>query len=142
MGKNNKKSRSTPPGEEYLLLPTHPDLVSLSTSESLTPNGIPTIVDTHTHLISTFEAYRKAYKPGKFENVWDFARGLYDGRGIEAIVDVWCEAPVQKAVWKELADSALSEEDRKTKWGGLEYWFVMGAFPFEAFCALFNHVFE
>lgn len=127
MGKNGKKSRSTPPGEEYLLLPQHPHLVpaTLEATESAPAKLIP-IVDTHTHLVSTFEAYRKAYKTGKYQTIWDFARGLYVERGVEAVVDVWCEAPVQKSSWKDLADSALTEEDRKSKWGGLEYWFVMG----------------
>lgn len=137
MGKNNKKSRSTPPGEEHLLLPTHPHLVS----QESTSAQVPAIVDTHTHLLSTFHAYTKAYKPGKFENAWDFARGLYDGRGVEAIVDVWCEAPVQKAAWKELADSAVNEEDRKVKWGGLEYWFVMGTCTLGLFCS-FRYSYE
>ncbi|KAL0057039.1 hypothetical protein AAF712_016340 [Marasmius tenuissimus] len=46
---------------------------------------------------------------------------MYEGKQVDAIVDVWCEAPVQR-LWKEFADSALTEEDRRTKWGGLEYW--------------------
>jgi hypothetical protein len=45
---------------------------------------------------------------------------------VAAVVDVWCEAPVQRT-WKEIADSAITAEDRKDKWGELEYWFVMGA---------------
>lgn len=28
--------------------------------------------------------------------------------------------------WKELADSALTQEDRDTLWGGVEYYFVLG----------------
>jgi len=51
---------------------------------------------------------------------------------VTAVVDVWCEAPVQK-IWKEIADSALAEEeDRNGRWGDLEYWFVMGVHPHEA----------
>ena len=50
---------------------------------------------------------------------------MYHGRRVEAIVDVWCEAPVLKQ-WKELADSALTQEQREKDWGGIEYWFVMG----------------
>ncbi|KAK7054847.1 hypothetical protein VNI00_003310 [Paramarasmius palmivorus] len=113
MGK--KKSQSVP--ESALLLPAR---------EETQP-----IVDTHTHLASTFEFYRRKYKSGQYENVYDFVRAVYEGKKVEAIVDVWCEAPVQP-LWKEFADSALSEEDRKTKWGGLEYWFVMGVHPHEA----------
>jgi len=28
--------------------------------------------------------------------------------------------------WKELADSALTPEDRDNLWGGVEYYFVLG----------------
>lgn len=110
--KMGKKNKSSVPAEQHLLLPSH------STTAS--------IVDTHTHLASTFAAYRGKYPQATFENVFDFVRGMYRGRKVEAIVDVWCEAPVQSGLWKEFADSALTKEDRDTKWGGLEYWFVMG----------------
>ena len=30
--------------------------------------------------------------------------------------------------WKELADSALTIEDRKKNWNGLDYYFVLGTF--------------
>ncbi|KAF8327698.1 hydrolase, partial [Amanita rubescens] len=113
------KKRSTTPPESFLLLPAH----------SKAPNA--PIVDTHTHLASTFAAYRSRYKTGLYENVFDFMRGLYAGKNIQAIVDVWCEAPVQR-MWKEFADSAVTKEDRETKWGGIEYWFVMGVHPHEA----------
>ncbi|KAH9892897.1 hypothetical protein C8Q73DRAFT_791883 [Cubamyces lactineus] len=116
-----KKKSNTPP-EEHLLLPPHP----ARPDARATP-----IVDTHTHLLSTFSFYRSKYKQGKCETVYDFVREMYKDRSVEAIVDVYCEAPVQ-AQWRELADSALSEEDRKTRWGGLEYWFVMGVHPHEA----------
>ena len=112
MGKNNKKG----PSEDSLVLPAHP-------RHSTAP-----IVDTHTHLVSTFASYKQKYKSGKYETVYDFIRGLYQGKGVTTVVDVWCEAPVQK-VWREIADSALVEEDRKERWGELEYWFVMGACP-------------
>ncbi|KAL0056648.1 hypothetical protein AAF712_016745 [Marasmius tenuissimus] len=56
---------------------------------------------------------------------------MYEGKQVDAIVDVWCEAPVQR-LWKEFADSALTEEDRRAKWGGLEYWFAMGVHPHNA----------
>lgn len=118
MGKNNKKG----PSEDCLLLPAHPG------------HTIAPIVDTHTHLVSTYAAYREKYKVAKYDNVYDFVRGLYQGRNVTALVDVWCEAPVQR-VWKEIADSAVpadSEEDRKGRWGELEYWFVMGVHPHEA----------
>jgi TatD DNase family protein len=109
MGKNNKKG----PSEDCLILPDHP-------GHSTAP-----IVDTHTHLVSTFAAYKQKYKEGKYEDIYDFVNGLYRGKNVAALVDVWCEAPVQK-VWKEIADSAITVQDRKDKWHGLEYWFVMG----------------
>ena len=110
MGKNKKNAV---PDEVHLSLPAHP-------SAATTP-----IIDTHTHLLTTFSAYKSRYPSGKYESVWEFVRGMYAGRNVRAIVDVWCEAPVQRA-WKEVADSALNPQDRAVKWGGIEYWFVMG----------------
>lgn len=106
------KKKSNTPAEENLLLPTPPSSLA--------------IVDTHTHLASTFAAYRHRYKQGKHEDVHEFTRKMYEGRSVAAIVDVWCEAPVQKSLWKEFADSALTPEGRKSTWSGMEYWFVMG----------------
>ena len=97
------------PGEMWLRLPKP-------------PSAVP-IVDTHTHLASTFEAYRQRYQNGQHETVFDFARGLYGDRNVESIVDVWCEAPV-RSLWREFANSA--HDDR---WGGIQYWFVMGEYP-------------
>ncbi|GJE99511.1 TatD family hydrolase [Phanerochaete sordida] len=119
-----KKKNSTP-GEEHLLLPVHPSRIERPETEHE-----PT-VDTHTHLLSTFSAYQSTYKPGKHPTIWDFVRNMYHGRRVEAIVDVWCEGPVVKQ-WKELADSALTAEQREKDWGGMEYWFVMGVHPHEA----------
>ncbi|EDR07051.1 uncharacterized protein LACBIDRAFT_328338 [Laccaria bicolor S238N-H82] len=56
---------------------------------------------------------------------------MYEGRNVEAIVDVWCDAPVQKS-WKTFADSALTPEDRQSRWGGIEYWFALGVHPHDA----------
>ncbi|KAJ7779239.1 hydrolase [Mycena metata] len=89
------------------------------------------IVDTHTHLASTFEAYRHKYPAGDYTTVFDFVRGLYVPAGVQQIVDVWCEAPV-RPLWREFADSALTEDDRQKLWGGVGYWFVMGVHPHEA----------
>jgi len=115
MGKNNRKG----PSEDSLILPDHPRHMTAF------------IIDTHTHLVSTFAAYKQKYKEGRYESVYDLVRGLYRGKKVAALVDVWCEAPVQR-VWKEIADSAITPEDRKDKWGELEYWFVMGVHPHEA----------
>ncbi|KAI0674957.1 hypothetical protein C8Q78DRAFT_1075308 [Trametes maxima] len=116
------KKKNSVPAEHHLLLPQHTGRADTQPAP---------IIDTHTHLLSTFSLYRNKYKEGKHETVYDFVREMYRGHGVDAIVDVYCEAPVQR-LWKELADSALSEEDRKEKWGGLEYWFVMGVHPHEA----------
>ncbi|EDR07064.1 uncharacterized protein LACBIDRAFT_299432 [Laccaria bicolor S238N-H82] len=105
------KKKSNTPGEEHLLLPTPPSSLG--------------IVDTHTHLASTYSFYRQRYKEGKYDNVFDFIKAMYEGRNVEAIVDVWCDAPVQKS-WKTFADSALTPEDRQSCWGGIEYWFALG----------------
>jgi len=85
-------------------------------------------VDTHTHLVATFAQYQSKYKEAKYETLYDFVRGLYQGRKVESIVDVWCEAPVQ-TIWRELADSAQKRDEH---WGGIEYWFVMGVHPHQA----------
>lgn len=129
------KKKRPAANEDHLHLPTH--------SAASTSSAISTIVDTHTHLLSTFSVYRQKYAEGKYETVFDFAKGLYrpsatspafglaqsqNGPGkkheIESIVDVWCEAPVRKE-WKELADAAIGE-GTKANWGGMEYWFVIG----------------
>ncbi|KAJ7843124.1 hypothetical protein B0H14DRAFT_3086592 [Mycena olivaceomarginata] len=97
------------------------------------------IVDTHTHLASTFEAYRHKYPAGDYTTVYDFVRGLYVPAGVTEIVDVWCEAPV-RPLWREFADSAVTEEQRRDLWGGMGYWFVMGVHPHEA--KLYNDAVE
>jgi TatD DNase family protein len=116
MAKKKKQSAN----ENDLHLPIHPSATKNSTD----------IVDTHTHLLSTFATYRQKFPAGKYETVFDFVKGLYRDTGngrhaIRSIVDVWCEAPVRKE-WKELADSAVSEELRAHNWLGMEYNFVMG----------------
>ncbi|KAF7299212.1 hypothetical protein MIND_00869900 [Mycena indigotica] len=115
--KMGKKSKTIP---ETLFKLTHPAVSPTSP-----------IVDTHTHLASTFEAYRHKYPDGKYADVFDFVRGLYSPGGVQEIIDVWCEAPV-RPIWREFADAALTEQDRQEKWGGMGYWFVMGVHPHEA----------
>lgn len=116
--KSKSKAKAKSPSETFFHLPSPP---------SSSP-----IVDTHTHLAHTFGTYTSRYgQTAEYQNVYDFVRGMYAGKNVDAIVDVWCEAPVKK-LWKEFADSAVSEEDRKEKWGGIEYWFVIGVHPHEA----------
>ena len=106
-----KKSNVISVPEHHLLLPTP-------------PSSLP-IVDTHTHLATTFQFYQRKYKEGKYQDTLEFVRKLYEGRNVEAIVDVWCEPPILN-IWKELADSALKVESRADVWGETEYWFAMG----------------
>ncbi|GJJ13602.1 hypothetical protein Clacol_007858 [Clathrus columnatus] len=96
---------------------TYPRSVEISTP----------IIDTHTHLLSTFQKFRQSYPNSAIDDIFSFVRWLYKPSNpkVEAIVDVWCEAPVI-SLWRELADSALSEDDRQQKWDGIDYWFVMG----------------
>jgi TatD DNase family protein len=147
-----KKGKVKSPPEATLTLPTHPSLISLESKSTL-----PDIIDTHTHLLSTFKSYRSTYPSGVYGDLWAFVRGLYatkpslqlaaDSANGEAtasgssneeqrypitnLVDVWCEAPITKT-WKEIADSASpeitgdSEEVVRSRWGGVNYWFVMG----------------
>ncbi|KAH7886712.1 hypothetical protein F5I97DRAFT_1807266 [Phlebopus sp. FC_14] len=113
MGKNKKNNAVVT--EAHLHLPAHKQAEAAATP----------VIDTHTHLMTTFSAYKSKYHAGKYDDLWAFVRGMYEGRNVSAIVDVWCEAPVRTA-WKEVADSALSVEDRERRWGGIEYWFVLG----------------
>jgi len=133
--KMGKKNRAIP--EEAFKLPAHPFFAPPGVAGEVataSPASRPGIVDTHTHLLSTFAAYRQKYLDGKYITVHEFVRGLYlDGvpegqPKVTDIVDVWCEAPVT-AQWRELADSALTEEQRKNDWGGINYWFVIGVHP-------------
>ncbi|KIJ43146.1 hypothetical protein M422DRAFT_253649 [Sphaerobolus stellatus SS14] len=120
-----RKSKPQAPEESHLITLSHP-----GSGDLVTP-----IVDTHTHLISTFQRYLQSYPNTKFNDIFSFVRGLYGktawGVETKAIIDVWCEAPVTK-MWKEIADSAVKVEDRAEKWGGVEYWFVMGVHPHHA----------
>lgn len=118
-----------PPTEDKLHFEPLPSLASLSEP--------PTIVDTHTHLESTFGAYRAAFPAGEFVDLPGFIKGFYGAEskhpGVKTLIDVWCEPPILKS-WKEIADSALTEDLRAEKWGGLDYWFVMGVHPYVVPC--------
>ncbi len=64
--------------------------------------------------------YRSKYPEGQYETAFDFAEGVYARKGVETIVDVWCEPEVfMQGTWKELADG---------KWEGVQHWFVIGAY--------------
>lgn len=62
-----KKGRG-PVGQEYMHLPPHHSATSSS----------PTVLDTHTHLLSTFAEYTMKYPTSAtYFTVHDFVRGLY-----------------------------------------------------------------
>ncbi|KAH6897727.1 hydrolase [Coprinopsis sp. MPI-PUGE-AT-0042] len=102
------KKKSNTPGEEHLLMPAP-------------PTTLP-IVDTHTHILMTYNIYQAKYnKDGsndKFPTIYDFVNGMCKERNVESIVDVWCEPGAWGRMWKEMADS--------DKWDGPGYNFVMG----------------
>ncbi|KAG8953122.1 hypothetical protein FRC04_003070 [Tulasnella sp. 424] len=113
-------------------IPAGPDSIG---SEGVPPHPV---IDTHTHLVSTFGAYRSKYPDGQFLTIHDFVRGYFrpaarvsNSGFVTDLVDVYCEAPVMKQ-WREVADSALTEEQRATDWGGVQYHFVIGVHPHEA----------
>jgi hypothetical protein len=64
------KKKSSTPAEEHLLLPAP-------------PSTLP-IVDTHTHVASTYEYYRGRYKEGKYTDVYAFVRAVMLAFGIMA----------------------------------------------------------
>jgi len=132
----SKKKEKGPPPEEILHLPLSP----YNTSGSATPlDGTTTeerpfntpILDTHTHLLSTFSAYRETYLDAQYKTLEEFVRAFYGPRPgetsprVESMVDVWCEAPIRPE-WKEIADMPW--------WGtgqgkiGVDYNFVIGAY--------------
>lgn len=91
-------------------------------SKLVLPRSKLPVIDSHSHLLSTYFAYKTEYPDGKFAgSVHDFVRGFYGGKNIEAIVDVWWEVPVRKE-WKALADSAVNSQ----LWCGIEYYCTIG----------------
>ena len=95
-----------------------------------TPSSSVPIIDTHTHLHSTFQLYKEKYAEGVFSSLpksYEFVRGAYEGRNVQSIVDVFCEA-AEVGNWRELADSAATPELREENWAGIDYWFVMGEY--------------
>ncbi|GAA5948268.1 hypothetical protein JCM10213_002214 [Rhodosporidiobolus nylandii] len=118
--RQSKSSKSTPP-ESVLVLPQHAELKALAEGDQVE------LVDTHTHVLSTFKAYKEKYPDGQHQNIKDFVKATLPN--MHAIVDVWCEAPMDPD-WKDVVDSLveLQKEDPR----GLKYHFVVGAHPHEA----------
>ncbi|GAA5898855.1 TatD family hydrolase [Sporobolomyces salmoneus] len=118
--RSSKSSKSLPP-EERLILPRHEQLRGVQDVE---------IVDTHTHIYSTFLAYRERYPEGKHSNVRDFVQAVLcspESNQLQSVVDVWCEAenPFDRPEWKETVQS-LTDLD------GLDYRYVIGCHPHDA----------
>lgn len=110
---SKSKSRG-PPAEHTLVLPRHEALKSDSPVE---------LVDSHTHVLSTYLSYIKSYPDRTHESIQAFVKALLasqDSNKVAAVVDVWCEAPLV-ANWREIVDS-LTE----LKSEGLSYHFVVG----------------
>jgi hypothetical protein len=135
--RQSTKSSRTPP-ESVLVLPQHAELQALTDGEQVE------LVDTHTHVLSTFHACSfplfspssfvrspifppidvEKYPRGQHQNVKDFVKATLPN--MTSVVDVWCEAPMREN-WKETVEtlSELKEEDPSS----LNYHFVVGASP-------------
>ncbi|GAA5976530.1 hypothetical protein JCM5350_001720 [Sporobolomyces pararoseus] len=119
--KNSRTSKSKSlPHEDRLVLPRH---VSLKDTDV-------EIIDTHTHIYSTFEAYREKYPEGKLNSVKEFVQAALrstESNQLKAVVDVWCEAanPFDRPEWNETVQSLIELE-------GLDYHYVIGCHPHDA----------
>ncbi|GAA5831916.1 hypothetical protein JCM3766R1_000153 [Sporobolomyces carnicolor] len=121
--KNSRSSKSSKslPLEDRLILPRHEALEDVQAVE---------IIDTHTHVYSTFKAYRERYPEGIHKNVRDFVQATLlspESNRLKAVIDVWCEAedPFGRPEWQETVQS-LSNLD------GFDYRYVIGCHPHDA----------
>ncbi len=108
IGGNNNNNKTTknpkPPASEYLQIKQRSTL---------------SYVDTHCHISSTLESYRKATKDDTFHDESAFVRHFIPPE-TEAIVDIFCDAPVDQA-WKRL---------RGLDYGtNRKYYFAVGVHP-------------
>ncbi|GAA5936327.1 TatD family hydrolase [Sporobolomyces koalae] len=122
--KNSRSSRSSKslPSEDRLVLPQHEAIVGRT--------GEIEVIDTHTHIHSTFAAYRERYPQGKHTTVRDFVKAtLLDpaSNQVKKVVDVWCEAqvPTDRSEWIETVDTL-------TQLDGFDYHYVIGCHPHDA----------
>lgn len=94
----SKSTSKSTPVETALVLPLHPELKDVEHVE---------LFDTHTHVLSTFEAYASKYPEGNHANVKDFVKALLrseDTNKVDGVIDVWCEAPMADA-WDQVVAS-------------------------------------
>ncbi|KAK0217814.1 Metallo-dependent hydrolase [Armillaria fumosa] len=126
MIKNNRYRGSSSRGTQPV--PSHDTLTCAFPSHPSVSGSA--IVDTHTHLVLTFAAYRSSYPSGRYLSIFELVRGIYKGRGVETIIDVWHNPaefmPKPGKGWRRLADAP------EEKWGGVNYRFVIGVHPHEA----------
>lgn len=87
--------------------------------------GLPKWIDTHAHLWMTLEAFQQGGYAVK--DVFDMAHQLHFAEHVEYLVDIWCEAPVQKERCLHLADA-----DQQLDWRGVDYRFAIGFLPLYA----------
>ena len=113
MPRSMAKSKSKGvPDEKCLVLPRHNDMEDAADID---------LIDTHTHVISTYETYRSKYAKGKHQSVREFVQALLlqdESHRVSKVVDVWCEAPL-KAEWRDTVEQLSSIED-------FAYHFVVG----------------
>ncbi|KZW03309.1 Metallo-dependent hydrolase [Exidia glandulosa HHB12029] len=143
MAKSKKQKAANAIPESVLSLPAHASALELAADQEPAP-----VIDTHTHLLSTYGWYKSKYKDdAACQTIWDFVRTMCmpPASDVEAdaakqrtrrhkvtsMVDVWCE-PASWLNWREIADSAVEGSPQKADWGGCEYWFAMGVHPHEA----------
>ncbi|PBK99564.1 Metallo-dependent hydrolase [Armillaria gallica] len=126
MSRNNRYRGSSNRGTQPL--PSHDTLTCAFPSHPSVSGSA--IVDTHTHLVLTFAAYRSSYPSGWYSSIFELVRGIYKGRGVETIIDVWHNPaefmPKPGKGWRRLADAP------EEQWGGVNYRFVIGVHPHEA----------
>ncbi|GJN87440.1 hypothetical protein Rhopal_000389-T1 [Rhodotorula paludigena] len=106
------------PHEHVLVLPVHHQLEGIDTVE---------VVDTHTHVHSTFQAYKEKYPERTHATIRDYVQATLRSQSaqqVAAVVDVYCEGSDMVHFPDTVA--ALSDLD------GLSYHFVAGAHPHEA----------
>ncbi|GAA5975956.1 hypothetical protein JCM10908_005338 [Rhodotorula pacifica] len=120
---SRSSGKSRTPNEGVLVLPAHAELQELSHEERSS-----LLCDTHTHIFSTWRAYKEKYPEGQHGSIRSFVQATLqsdEGNRLAKAVDVWCESP-PVSNWREIVDdlSGLEVED-----GGLSYHFVVGCHP-------------
>ncbi|KAI5481659.1 hypothetical protein MNV49_002885 [Pseudohyphozyma bogoriensis] len=115
------KSKSKKPLDESCLILPSPPFERTQT----TPLEV---IDTHTHILSTYNSYVKSFPPpnNNYQTLKEFVRKIVLEQGISGAVDVWCEAPMT-AQFLEVVDSLAELKEE-----GFTYNFVVGAHPHEA----------